>query len=197
MRTLRLRTGAFAAGAALLAFTVPSAGSSGATAPRASGPLPHLPAYLGVGVRYLRVRPANIVYTGDGSGVLSGPKPGESIHWSSWRTQTAFGGGYNLIDNCRPDCARGRYDAYPVKLEAWKPGLSHGELVFTRLTILYTATAPAGQPAHYTFTTSYANGWGLGPPGVDGYCTHTDGQPKAPGCANIAALPPGPLGQRP
>ncbi len=184
-------------GAALVAATIasvclalPVAAAHAATHAAAQG-LPRLPAYTGVGLKYMEIRPRYILYTGDSSGVLSGPKPGQSLHWSSWTKQTAFGGGYNQIDNCKPDCASGRFTAYPIKLEAWKPGLSHGELVFSRLTILYTGARPPGQPAHYTFSTTYANGWSLGPPSASGYCTHTGGQPKAPGCANITTLPPG------
>jgi hypothetical protein len=186
---LRVLAGAVASAAACLALPL---SASGAGTGQAATSLPRVPAYLGVGAKYMEIRPRYILYTGDSSGVLSGPKPGSSLHWTSWSAQTAFGGGYNQIDNCKPDCASGHFIAYPIKLEAWKPGMSHGELVFSRLTILYTGKRPAGVAAHYTFTTTYSStGWGLGPPGAEGYCTHTDGQPKAPGCANITALPPG------
>ncbi len=176
--------------AASMVLALSPAASHAAARPALQG-LPRVPAYTGVGVKYLEIRPRYILYTGDSSGVLSGPKPGDSLHWSSWTAKTAFGGGYDQIDNCKPDCASGSFTAYPIKIEAWKPGISHGELVFSRLTILYTSKPPAGRADHYTFSTTYANGWSLGPPSATGYCTHTDGQPKAPGCANINALPPG------
>jgi hypothetical protein len=151
--------------------------------------LPRAPTELNTSAKELAVRPPDIYYTGDGTGVLTGSTRKSGIHWSSWTTGTALGTGENQINDCKPSCAAGRFSAYPVKLEMWKPATLHGVLVFTRLTLWYTGKRPAGEPAHYTFTDLYSGGWGFGPPDVNGYCTHTAGQPEAAGCANITTLP--------
>jgi hypothetical protein len=163
----------------------------GLTASRASArtKLPRAPTELNTGAKDLAVRPQDIYYTGDGTGLLTGSTLRSGIRWSSWTAGTALGTGENQINNCKPSCAGGTFTAYPVRLEMWKPATLHGVLVFTRLTLWYTGRRPAGEPAHYTFTDLYSGGWGFSPPDASGYCTHTDGQPRSAGCANINALP--------
>ncbi len=89
-----------------------------------------------------QVRPAHIVYTGDGSGVLGGfdgSAAGHAAHpghltWSTWTTTRAQGSGAVWIDNCTPDCADGKFTPHAVKVVAFRPVKGR----FTRLTLTYT-----------------------------------------------------------
>jgi hypothetical protein len=85
------------------------------------------------------VRPAQIVYTGDGSGVLGGfsgtgpyPRYGR-LKWSGWNSRQAVGSGAVWLDDCEPDCAEGTFHSYAVKVHAFDPQADH----FTRLTLRY------------------------------------------------------------
>ena len=107
-------------------------------ATHASGGLPKL---LADGPHFTltwQVRPAHIVYTGDGSGVLGGfdgtgtAHPGHLV-WASWTPTVARGSGAIWIDNCTPDCAAGKFAPYAVAIVAFRPVKGH----FTRLTLTY------------------------------------------------------------
>jgi hypothetical protein len=85
------------------------------------------------------VRPAQIVYTGDGSGILGGftgrgplPRFG-SLKWSSWTRNQALGSGAVWLDDCEPSCAGGKFDPYAVRVHAFDPVAGH----FRRLTLRY------------------------------------------------------------
>ena len=85
------------------------------------------------------VRPAQIVYTGDGSGVLGGfsgrgpyPRFGR-LSWSMWNRDQALGSGAVWLDACEPDCATGTFNPYAVKVHAFDPRAGH----FTRLTLRF------------------------------------------------------------
>jgi hypothetical protein len=100
---------------------------------------PPLPTLLGnwlKGPDKLLVRPAQIVYTGDGSGILGGLDGAKGkgfghITWSRWSAGSAFGHGADWINDCRPDCADGTYTAHKATANAFRPRSGH----FTRLTI--------------------------------------------------------------
>jgi hypothetical protein len=89
--------------------------------------------------RPFMVRPTQIVYTGDGSGVLggftgSGPFPRfGSLKWSNWTRSQALGSGAVWLDDCEPSCAGGEFAPYAVKVHAFDPRAGH----FTRLTLRY------------------------------------------------------------
>jgi hypothetical protein len=85
------------------------------------------------------VRPSEIVYTGDGSGVLGGfdgsgryPHDGH-LTWTSWTSREAKGKGAVWLDNCEPDCAQGVFSPYAVTVRAFAVQGGH----FTRLTLRY------------------------------------------------------------
>ena len=113
------------------------------------------------------VRPAAIVYSGDGSSVLGGydgnlgQTGGHSaghLNWATWTHEKAIGHGVIWQNDCNPYCARGRFVAEPATVEAFRP--VHGR--FTRLRLIYAL--PRG--GHYTETLglSRAHGfWGYGP----------------------------------
>jgi hypothetical protein len=123
----------------LLAATEASAGAAG---------LPKLAD--SAGSKKAAVRPGTILYTGDGSGFFAGagksgtpPKVGK-LHWTSWSAQGASGTGANWLNNCKPNCARGHFSAFPVTLKASRPRTVLGVKVFTRLQVTYAATKPHG-----------------------------------------------------
>jgi hypothetical protein len=102
----------------------------------AQGALPTLLGNWVKGPSKLLVRPAQIVYTGDGSGILGGFDGGKGkgfghLTWTRWTTGSAFGHGADWIDDCRPDCAGGTYTAHAATLNAFRPRGGR----FTRLTI--------------------------------------------------------------
>ena len=89
-----------------------------------------------------QTRPAQIVYTGDGSGVLGGfdgtgarhaAHPGH-LKWAIWTATQAKGSGAVWVDDCTPDCARGKFTAHAVKVRAFRPVKGR----FTRLTLRYS-----------------------------------------------------------
>ena len=109
-------------------------------APVASGST-GLPTLLGDGPHFRliwQVKPASILYTGDGSAILGGfdgtgaAHPGH-LKWLKWSTSRAAGSGAVWIDNCRPNCANGTFTARAVKVLAFRPVRGH----FTRLTLRY------------------------------------------------------------
>ncbi len=100
--------------------------------------LPGLLTQTGHGPPFV-VRPAQIVYTGDGSGVLGGfsgtgpfPRFG-SLSWSTWSRRQATGTGAVWLDDCEPSCAQGTFHPYAVRVRASAPHAGH----FTRLTLRY------------------------------------------------------------
>jgi hypothetical protein len=98
--------------------------------------LPGLPTEMG-GPRY-QVRPSEIDYTGDGSGVLGGFDGGGRsrfghLHWNYWNSRDALATGAVWIDNCKPDCAAGHFFPHQVRAFAFRPRHGH----FTRLTLHY------------------------------------------------------------
>lgn len=106
--------------------------------PASSAALPGLLTQTGHGSPFA-VKPAQIVYTGDGSGVLGGfsgtgryPRFGR-LSWSSWNRRQALGSGAVWLDNCEPSCAGGTFHPYAVNVHAFDPRAGH----FTRLTLRY------------------------------------------------------------
>jgi len=86
------------------------------------------------------VRPAQVVYTGDGSGVLGGftgkgpfSRFGR-LSWPSWTDTQAQGSGAVWLDNCTPNCAQGTFHPYASQVRAFAPHGGH----FTRLTLRYS-----------------------------------------------------------
>src|SRR5271167_2189660 len=67
----------------------------------------------------LQVRPATIVYSGDGShffaGVVThGASPHDAkIRWISWTATGATANATDVRGNCLPTCANGGYSTYP------------------------------------------------------------------------------------
>jgi hypothetical protein len=63
----------------------------------------------------------------------------------------AFGRGFEHINNCKPNCAAGKFHRYRVLITLWRPRLQahhRGLLHFTRLTVLYQGRRPLVVNAH-------------------------------------------------
>ncbi|MGP3683515.1 hypothetical protein ACTVZO_02185 [Streptomyces sp. IBSNAI002] len=89
---------------------------------------------------------------GDGNNRLVG------LRWHTWGPRTARATGTDMVNDCRPYCAAGRFRAYPVKVtlshpEAWpeEPGVQR----FTLIRLVYTDTAPAPVPDDVTYKLVY------------------------------------------
>jgi len=95
------------------------------------------------------VRPTDFILAcGDGNSRLI------SLHWTQWLPNSARAEGINVVNDCQPYCAAGRFHPYTVivrldKVQPWKkqPQLQH----YTRITLFYTDKRPAG----YEQTVSY------------------------------------------
>lgn len=116
---------------------------------------PLVPTYegskFGHGVQY---RPWVIVYTGDGTGALGGPRRirgnGDSglprafgrLHWTSWTSRSGRATGDAWIDYCENGCATSPHHAYPVRVFVFRPRVVYGRSVFTRVRWTYTHELP-------------------------------------------------------
>ncbi|MFJ5531824.1 hypothetical protein [Streptomyces sp. NPDC093261] len=93
-------------------------------------------------VWHAQVRPADfMIACGDGNSRLS------SLHWSHWDPGSATASGINVVNDCKPYCAAGRFHSYPVVVrlgdaQPWKkdPQLRH----YTQMTLVYTDSRPDG-----------------------------------------------------
>jgi hypothetical protein len=105
------------------------------------------------------VKPAEIIYTGDGSGFFAGPgnKKAGKLHWTVWNGTEGLGTGENWVDNCSPNCAAGKFSKYPVTLRVSQPKKESKYLVFSRLTVTYTGKKPSHQKS-FTWKVSYSDG---------------------------------------
>jgi hypothetical protein len=102
------------------------------------------------------VRPAQIVPTGDGSGIIGGPAPwigrdpspkspgGQfgRIDWTSWTSSRATGVAVAWFDNGKPDEADGTY--FPESVTVTATRVRGGR--FTRLELRPRNGKPAGPP---------------------------------------------------
>ncbi len=117
-----------------------TAGAASASAKAASASAAARPTVLTPGSgQQFAVRPAEVDYTGDGTGVLGGfdgsgryPSYGH-LKWSSWTGTEALGSGAVWIDNCTPSCAGGKFSPHAVAVRAFDPAAGH----FARLRLRY------------------------------------------------------------
>ena len=96
----------------------------------------------------LKRRPATIIYTGDGSGLLagrarSGGQRFGHLHWTSWGYHSARAWGDDWVDNCNPSCAAGTFTGYHANVKLFRPELLGGRKVFTRLQVAYPGARPS------------------------------------------------------
>lgn len=86
------------------------------------------------------VRPATISFGCCGQVLITGPgvrsiRSGKlgHIRWAQWNRAQGKGHGLYWIDDCTPDCARGRFQSTPVTIEATR--VRHDR--YTRLLLIY------------------------------------------------------------
>ncbi|MCX4539454.1 hypothetical protein [Streptomyces sp. NBC_01565] len=67
------------------------------------------------------------------------------LRWDKWGPQSATASGVDMVNDCRPYCAAGRFHPYPVTvtLSNPKPWPGNPDVQrFTTIRLLYTDTAP-------------------------------------------------------
>ncbi|MFF9275972.1 hypothetical protein [Streptomyces griseosporeus] len=145
MRAHTVRTAlALGALASLMAATAPVSASAGEHS-RPAGPPPVLVDCLW----HAQVRPADFVLAcGDGNSRLV------SLHWSRWDARAAVGEGVNMVNDCKPYCAAGRFHGYRVAVRldkplTWKkqPKLRQ----YTRMTLTFKDARPERLPQSVTY----------------------------------------------
>ncbi|MEU1597137.1 hypothetical protein ABZ468_30880 [Streptomyces sp. NPDC005708] len=82
-----------------------------------------------------------MIACGDGNSRLS------SLRWSQWGPDAALATGINLVNDCKPYCAAGKFHSYPVvvRLDRPEPWKKHPQTQqFTRMNLVYTDDRPEG-----------------------------------------------------
>ncbi|MFE2170978.1 hypothetical protein ACFXB3_38840 [Streptomyces sp. NPDC059447] len=100
-----------------------------------------------------QIRPEEyLLACGDGNNRLVG------LHWDSWGTKTATATGVDMVNDCRPYCAAGRFRPYPVSVtlsnpQVWpeNPGLQR----YSTIRLVYTDTSPAPVAKDVTYKLVY------------------------------------------
>jgi hypothetical protein len=89
------------------------------------------------------VEPTGFTLSQDGAFLIGGVGPHFGhITWSYWNSKSASGTGVAWQNACRPDCARGTYHGFRVRLWLWRPALLNGREMFTRLKYKYLYNIP-------------------------------------------------------
>ncbi|MGW7522323.1 hypothetical protein [Streptomyces sp. NPDC054783] len=88
------------------------------------------------------VRPTDFILAcGDGNSRLVG------LRWSQWSPDGASARGVNMVNDCKPYCAAGRFHGYrvTVRLDEPKPWQKHPSVQhYTRMTLTYADERPEG-----------------------------------------------------
>lgn len=100
-----------------------------------------------------QVRPEEyLLACGDGNNRLVG------LRWDTWGPRTATATGTDMVNDCRPYCAAGRFRPYPVRvtLSDPEPWPAHSDVQrFTTIRLMYTDTAPSPVPKDVTYKLVY------------------------------------------
>ena len=87
-----------------------------------------------------QVRPKSFVLAcADANSALSG------LSYSSWTSAYAAASGTQVVNDCIPNCAAGKFLRYPAVVVFWRsePVAHHpGEKYFTRVTLMYPGSRP-------------------------------------------------------
>ncbi|MGW8728938.1 hypothetical protein ACWGNF_23230 [Streptomyces sp. NPDC055808] len=95
-----------------------------------------------------QVRPGSyLIACGDGNNGLV------SLHWTQWGASSAQAQGSNMVNDCVPYCAAGRFHSYPVtvRLDTVRPG-ERDQPHFTVMHLHYTADTPPRTPRDVTYS---------------------------------------------
>jgi hypothetical protein len=103
----------------------------------ASGAPPRFVGCDGIGPQ---IRPRLILIAcGDGNFYIS------KLRWQSWSRSGALGVGLAYRNDCRPNCARGRFHSYSISIRLSQPVICLGvQRVFTRVTYSFLSVTPVG-----------------------------------------------------
>ncbi|MEW2416573.1 hypothetical protein AB0953_23005 [Streptomyces sp. NPDC046866] len=100
-----------------------------------------------------QVRPGEyLIACGDGNNRLVG------LDWKSWGTRTATATGTDLVNDCLPYCAAGKFRPYPVQVTLSRPAAwpaRPGTHRYTSLRLVYPDTAPPPLPHDVTYKLVY------------------------------------------
>ncbi len=89
---------------------------------------------------HAQVRPGSFTLAcADGNSSLT------HLSWSSWTASSATGTGTQVINDCVPYCAAGKFRSYPARVTFWRsePVPNHpGQRYFSRVTLRYPGARP-------------------------------------------------------
>jgi hypothetical protein len=99
----------------------------------------------------LQHEPATIGITMDSdmfvAGAGSSRRQTGNLRWTAWTGSQALATGAQWTNTCTPSCANSTsWTAYPVKVRLFRPAMLGGRLVFTGMTVTYTAARPSYRP---------------------------------------------------
>jgi hypothetical protein len=90
--------------------------------------------------QHAQVRPGSFTLTcADGNDALS------HLSWSSWTASAARGTGTDVVNDCTPYCAVGKFHSYRADVTFWRsePVPGHpGQRYFTRVTLYFPGARP-------------------------------------------------------
>ncbi|MHC5902988.1 hypothetical protein ACVNF4_03595 [Streptomyces sp. S6] len=111
-----------------------------------SAPTPHPRTTLVDCAGHPQTRPTDYTLAcGDGNSRLT------SLHWSSWTSREAEGRGVNVVNDCVPYCAAGKFHAYPVRVRLHAVRAGH----YTEVTLTFTAGRPDKAPPAVTYPLAF------------------------------------------
>ncbi|MGW5849100.1 hypothetical protein ACWFQ8_14305 [Streptomyces sp. NPDC055254] len=152
-RARRSRTGVrtatlLCAAAALVAAVIPASAQPGAVPAPAPDPVVVVDCFSEG-----QVRPEEyLLACGDGNNRLV------DLRWDTWGAKTATATGTDMVNDCRPNCAAGRFRAYPVTVtlsspEPWpeQPGTER----YAMIRLVYSDTAPSPVPKDVSYKLVY------------------------------------------
>ena len=134
----------FCAGTALAAIAAPSSASASANS------RPQAPARVVVDCFYHpQVRPSTfLIACADGNNYLT------KLRWSQWGLNSATATGQDVVNDCKPYCAAGRFHSYPAQIRLDRVRQWNGKSrnwQYSRLTVTYPGTRPADTPRSMTY----------------------------------------------
>ncbi|WP_405786753.1 hypothetical protein OG753_01410 [Streptomyces sp. NBC_00029] len=136
------------AAAALVTAVVPASAQTRTAPDRAPAPVVVVDCFSEA-----QVKPEEyLLACGDGNNRLV------DLRWDTWGAQDATATGTDMVNDCTPYCAAGRFRPYPVKvtLSSPEPWPDHpGVQRFTMMRLLYTDTAPSPVPKDVTYKIAY------------------------------------------
>ncbi|MGW1027678.1 hypothetical protein ACWD4J_28935 [Streptomyces sp. NPDC002577] len=144
MQRHQLRTAVMVCAAAALAAVVPASTSAGASSPSPEPDPVVVDCFFDA-----QVRPDHFILAcGDGNNRLA------DLRWTSWGPTYAEARGNDLVNDCKPYCAAGKFHSYPVTVkldrpQTWDrdPNQDH----YTRMRLVYTHDKPEQARQQETF----------------------------------------------